>query len=64
MRDLVREFPDATKKDRKHQEPYDYSPDTYSFWNTWGRNLGVLLLVVIALVTAGLMYAMGQGNAD
>jgi hypothetical protein len=64
MNDLIKQFPDATKKDRKHQVPYNDAPDSYSFWKTFGRDLAVLMLLVIATLTAFLMLAMGQGNAD
>lgn len=68
MNDLIKQFPDATKKNRKAVMYVPETPDNEEFRKTFLRGLrdAVLigLLFAIGLICTSIMWLCGNGNAD
>lgn len=65
MRDLVKLFPNASRRIKKETPMWvNHGPDNKSFTKKVLRDFGLILLITVLIIGAGLMWIVGQGNAD
>lgn len=64
MQNLKLLFPYKARREKKSPMWVDHGPDNPSFGKKVKRDFWLILLITVLIIGAGLMWIVGQGNAD